>query len=113
MLEHLQIASKWLTPSIYADIVEERNSMRKCGYPLCSNSLEPMTEKSKYRIAYQEKKVYEIQNSLRYCSTECNQKSNIYSQSLDESHPSSRKIAATLEDRNISSGNLFLCYRFV
>ncbi|KAI3997377.1 hypothetical protein MKX01_003180 [Papaver californicum] len=56
----------------YEDVVTERSISNVCGYPLCKNSL-PLERprKGRYRISLKEHKVYDLQETYMYCSSEC------------------------------------------
>ncbi|XP_026400807.1 putative RNA polymerase II subunit B1 CTD phosphatase RPAP2 homolog [Papaver somniferum] len=56
----------------YEDVVTERSISNLCGYPLCINSL-PLQRprKGRYRISLKDHKVYDLQETYMYCSSQC------------------------------------------
>ena len=48
-----------ITPSHYADVVEERNIEHLCGYPPCGTRMGPATAQ-KYHISLEKKQVYDL-----------------------------------------------------
>ncbi|XP_026387828.1 putative RNA polymerase II subunit B1 CTD phosphatase RPAP2 homolog [Papaver somniferum] len=56
----------------YEDVVTERSISNLCGYPLCNNSL-PLERprKGRYRISLKDHKVYDLQETYMYCSSQC------------------------------------------
>ncbi|KAH8249724.1 hypothetical protein KR032_011787, partial [Drosophila birchii] len=57
-------------PSNYADVVDERDINKLCGYPLCSNLLEKVP-KQKYAISVSKNKVYDLTERKKFCSGYC------------------------------------------
>lgn len=83
----LQAAGKVLTRSEYADVVTERTIVNLCGYPLCTHPLpENFPHKGRYRISLREHKVYDLQETRLFCSSDC----LVSSQSFAASLPSDR-----------------------
>lgn len=58
-------------PSDYDDLIEERNIVHKCGYPLCPlpNKLQPT--KAKFRVLDKGRRIVETKQLERFCSDEC------------------------------------------
>ncbi|KAF8441879.1 Rtr1/RPAP2 family-domain-containing protein [Terfezia claveryi] len=58
-------------PSDYDDLIEERNIVHKCGYPLCplQNKLQPT--KAKFRVLDKGRRIVETKQLERFCSDEC------------------------------------------
>ena len=58
-------------PSDYDDLIEERNIVHKCGYPLCplQNKLRPT--KAKFRVLDKGRRIVETKQLERFCSDEC------------------------------------------
>ncbi|KAF8416974.1 Rtr1/RPAP2 family-domain-containing protein [Tirmania nivea] len=58
-------------PSDFDDLIEERNIVRKCGYPLCplQNKLQPT--KVKFRVLDKGRRIVETKQLERFCSDEC------------------------------------------
>ncbi|KAI3934674.1 hypothetical protein MKX01_012214 [Papaver californicum] len=65
-------AGSLISKKDYEDVVTERSISNVCGYPLCKNSL-PLERprKGRYRISLKEHKVYDLQETYMYCSSEC------------------------------------------
>ncbi|KAF5199567.1 Rna polymerase ii subunit b1 ctd phosphatase rpap2-like protein [Thalictrum thalictroides] len=67
-------AGSLISRSDYEDVVIERSISNHCGYPLCNNSLplpSDRTRKGRYRISLKEHKVYDLNETYMYCSTDC------------------------------------------
>ncbi|XP_054743369.1 putative RNA polymerase II subunit B1 CTD phosphatase RPAP2 homolog [Anastrepha obliqua] len=54
----------------YDDVVDERNILMLCGYPLCRKELENVPTK-KYQISTTKNKVYDITDRKKFCSSTC------------------------------------------
>ncbi|KAF8933389.1 RNA polymerase II associated protein 2 [Haplosporangium gracile] len=67
--ETLGEAANRIKQSHYREIIEERNTAKLCGYPLCARS--PRDIKGKFRISLQERKVFDISVLKQYCSSTC------------------------------------------
>ncbi|GMI74830.1 hypothetical protein HRI_001152300 [Hibiscus trionum] len=74
-----------ISRSDYEDVVTERSISDTCGYPLCQNPLpsEPRRRGS-YRISLKEHRVYDLQETSRFCSADCLINSRAFSGSLQE-----------------------------
>ncbi|XP_016961652.1 putative RNA polymerase II subunit B1 CTD phosphatase RPAP2 homolog [Drosophila biarmipes] len=59
-----------INPPNYADIVDEREINKLCGYPLCSSTLENIP-KQKYSISASKNKVYDLTERKKFCSGYC------------------------------------------
>ena len=58
-----------IVPGHYTDIVEERNIVSLCGYPLCTNPLGPQPLQ-RYHISLAQKKVFDLtQRKVSYSGT--------------------------------------------
>jgi hypothetical protein len=105
-VEMLMESKLWFQPQHYADVIEERANIRKCGYPLCENSIQiPNTERVQYRIDYKNKQIFSIEESKFYCSTKCLEESLLFKASLDTSNPVTRPVAKSLLDENNVGGD--------
>lgn len=81
--EQLKAAGRVLTQSEYADVVTERTIVNLCGYPLCKHPLpESFPRKGRYRISLREHKVYDLQETRLFCSTDCLMSSQSFAASL-------------------------------
>ncbi|KAI5079768.1 hypothetical protein GOP47_0005247 [Adiantum capillus-veneris] len=81
--DKLRAAGKVLTHSEYTDVVTERSIVDMCGYPLCANSLPSnFPHKGRYRIALREHKVYDLQETRLFCSSDCLVASKTFAASL-------------------------------
>lgn len=58
-------------PTDFDDLIEERNIIHKCGYPLCPlpNKLQPT--KAKFRILDKGRRIVEAKQLERFCGDEC------------------------------------------
>lgn len=74
-----------ISRSDYEDVVTERSISNTCGYPLCQNPLpsEPR-RRGRYRISLNEHRVYDLQETSRFCSTDCLINSRVFAGSLQE-----------------------------
>lgn len=69
----------------YNDVVTERTIAEMCGYPLCANSLpSERPRKGRYRISLKEHKVYDLQETYMYCSSNCLINSRAFAANLEE-----------------------------
>ncbi|KAF9432478.1 RNA polymerase II associated protein 2 [Entomortierella beljakovae] len=75
-------AANRIKKSHYQEIVDERNIGDLCGYPLCSD--QPRSIKGKYRISLNERKVYDISELKKYCSSTCLSASRWFESQLTE-----------------------------
>ncbi|KAF9938846.1 RNA polymerase II associated protein 2 [Mortierella alpina] len=62
-------AANRIKQSHYIEVIEERNIVKLCGYPLCSRP--PRDIKGKFRISLHERKVFDISVLKQYCSSTC------------------------------------------
>jgi len=74
---------RWIDPTFYQDIVEERSGNNVCGYALCGESVN--THSSKFRISCSFNKVFEVDERNKYCSDVCYRRSTFVAFQLDES----------------------------
>ncbi|GMI88900.1 hypothetical protein HRI_002559300 [Hibiscus trionum] len=74
-----------ISRSDYEDVVTERSISNSCGYPLCPNLLpsEPR-RRGRYRISLKEHRVYDLQETSRFCSADCLINSRAFAGSLQE-----------------------------
>ncbi|XP_072975505.1 putative RNA polymerase II subunit B1 CTD phosphatase RPAP2 homolog [Typha angustifolia] len=82
---HLLAAGAVLSGPDYDDVVTERNIANLCGYPLCpyplpSSSSRP--RKGRFRIALREHRVYDLEETYKYCSPSCLVESKAFAASL-------------------------------
>ncbi|RYH30285.1 hypothetical protein EON65_05575 [archaeon] len=92
----LEESRKWFQARHAEEVVEERQCAEICGYPLCNKSLKKLSAKAKFRIDYGNKKIYEIEKSALYCSSNCLERSEFWIRSLDITLPYSRPAAKVL-----------------
>ncbi|XP_072016330.1 putative RNA polymerase II subunit B1 CTD phosphatase RPAP2 [Amphiura filiformis] len=76
--------AKFITPSHYTDVVQERAIVKQCGYPICNNPLTSVP-KQKYHISMKTNKVYDITDRKNFCSAYCYKASKYYCTQLSES----------------------------
>lgn len=74
---------RWIDPTFYQDIVEERSGNNVCGYALCGERVN--THSSKFRISCSFNKVFEVDERNKYCSDVCYRRSTFVAFQLDES----------------------------
>ncbi|XP_009696734.1 PREDICTED: putative RNA polymerase II subunit B1 CTD phosphatase RPAP2, partial [Cariama cristata] len=77
-------SGKFITPSHYKDIVDERSIIKLCGYPLCQNKLENVP-KQKYRISTKTNRVYDITERKCFCSNFCYRASKYFEGQISKS----------------------------
>ncbi|XP_009954591.1 PREDICTED: putative RNA polymerase II subunit B1 CTD phosphatase RPAP2, partial [Leptosomus discolor] len=82
--EFLLNSGKFITPSHYKDIVDERSIIKLCGYPLCQNKLENVP-KQKYRISTKTNRVYDITERKCFCSNFCYRASKYFEAQISKS----------------------------
>ncbi|KAK1879084.1 putative RNA polymerase II subunit B1 CTD phosphatase rpap2 [Dissostichus eleginoides] len=62
--------AKFITPTNYKDVIEERFIAKMCGYPICSIKLGKIPTQ-RYQISTKTNKVYDITERKCYCSNFC------------------------------------------
>lgn len=74
-----------ISQSGYEDFVTERSISNICSYPLCRNPLpsEPR-RRGRYRSSLKEHRVYDLQETNRFCSADCLINSRAFAGSLQE-----------------------------
>ncbi|NXG63500.1 RPAP2 phosphatase, partial [Hemiprocne comata] len=77
-------SGKFITPSHYKDIIDERSIIKLCGYPLCQNKLENVP-KQKYRISTKTNRVYDITERKCFCSNFCYRASKYFEAQISKS----------------------------
>ncbi|NWI75732.1 RPAP2 phosphatase, partial [Dryoscopus gambensis] len=82
--EFLLNCGKYIAPSHYKDIVDERSIIKRCGYPLCQNKLENVP-KQKYRISTKTNRVYDITERKCFCSNFCYRASKYFEAQISKS----------------------------
>ncbi|KAK3604385.1 hypothetical protein CHS0354_011871 [Potamilus streckersoni] len=82
--EFLTDVAHYITPSHYADVVEERGIANQCGYPLCPNQLGNVPKK-KFHISTKTNKVYDISQRKNFCSNRCYQASILFEKQISSS----------------------------
>ncbi|XP_062992459.1 putative RNA polymerase II subunit B1 CTD phosphatase RPAP2 [Elgaria multicarinata webbii] len=82
--EFLVNCGKFITPSHYKDVVEERLIIKVCGYPICRNRLQNVP-KQKYRISTKTNKVYDITERKCFCSNFCYRASKYFEGQIPKS----------------------------
>ncbi|CAH8382077.1 unnamed protein product [Eruca vesicaria subsp. sativa] len=81
----LSSARALMSQSDYEDVVTERNIAKLCGYPLCRNSLpSDVSRRGKYRVSLKEHRVYDVEESRKFCSAGCLVISRGFGKSLEE-----------------------------
>ncbi|XP_014513955.1 putative RNA polymerase II subunit B1 CTD phosphatase RPAP2 homolog [Vigna radiata var. radiata] len=81
--DQLFAAGSLMSRSDYEDIVTERSITNVCGYPLCCNALpSERPRKGRYRISLKEHKVYDLQETYLFCSSNCVVSSKAFAGSL-------------------------------
>ncbi|KAJ2478890.1 hypothetical protein IWW56_003429 [Coemansia sp. RSA 2131] len=78
----LKQAARYLTPSGFDDVVEERALSGLCGYPLCDRS--PQKIEQRYHISRARKKVFDMTELKQYCGGSCMVGSRFYRHQLLE-----------------------------
>jgi len=91
---HMDAGKKWFQPFHYYDVVDERVADGRCGFPLCDRELS----------LGDSQKLHDADDTRKYCSSACVEKSQIYAHSLDESSPLTRKCIDTLSISESESG---------
>ncbi|CAA7398542.1 unnamed protein product [Spirodela intermedia] len=76
-------AGALLSCADYEDVVVERSIAGLCGYPPCPNPLPPdRSRRGRYRISLSEHKVYDLEETYKFCSETCVVNSRAFSGSL-------------------------------
>eukprot|EP00268_Persea_americana_P003386 TRINITY_DN11027_c0_g1_i2.p1 TRINITY_DN11027_c0_g1~~TRINITY_DN11027_c0_g1_i2.p1 ORF type:complete len:641 (-),score=139.45 TRINITY_DN11027_c0_g1_i2:449-2371(-) len=79
-------AGSLLSRSDYEDVVTERSISNLCGYPLCPNSLpsDRSARKGRFKISREEKKLLDLRETGKYCSSACHAISKTFTASFNE-----------------------------
>lgn len=85
----LLAAGSLISRADYGDVVTERTIAEMCGYPLCTSLLpSERPHKGRYRISLKEHKVYDLQETYMYCSSNCLINSRAFAANLQEERSS-------------------------
>ncbi|CAG8497740.1 3380_t:CDS:2 [Ambispora gerdemannii] len=76
----LQESAKYMQPSHYFEVVEERNAYNLCGFPICTKS--PQEIEGQYRISLRARKIYDVSELKCYCSDRCLLGSRVFAAQL-------------------------------
>ncbi|KAE8732791.1 F2P16.20-like protein isoform 2 [Hibiscus syriacus] len=106
-------SSSLISRSDYEDVVTERSISNACGYPICPNPLpsEPR-RRGRYRISLKEHRVYDLQETSRFCSPDCLINSRAFAGSLQEercsvlNHAKLNAILSLFEDVDLGDKGL-------
>ncbi|URD90287.1 phosphoprotein phosphatase [Musa troglodytarum] len=80
---HLLAVATLLSRSDYEDVVVELSIADVCGYPLCRNPLPSDRQKrGRYRISLREHRVYDLEETYKYCCEACVVSSRAFSATL-------------------------------
>ena len=108
--EKLIATTPWLNPVNYSDIVEERFSMKLCGYILCPNKLINIP-KHKYHISVATRQVFDLSERKKFCSNQCFKESEYFAGQLSKEPIWERNISdvptiqfLTKTDRKVDVG---------
>ncbi|XP_073499291.1 putative RNA polymerase II subunit B1 CTD phosphatase RPAP2 isoform X2 [Phyllobates terribilis] len=88
--DFLTDCARFISPSYYKDVVEERSIIKICGYPVCSNKLENVP-KQRYKISTKTNKVYDITERKCFCSNFCYRASKYYETQIPQTPVWSRE----------------------
>ena len=99
-----EMGKQWLQPRHFSEIVEERSMEGICGYPACSKKINKNASTSipTLRISYKEKRLYEVDGSVKFCCSACLKLAASYEASLEDTNPAGRDVAQALLE-NIES----------
>ncbi|KAK1280831.1 hypothetical protein QJS04_geneDACA004647 [Acorus gramineus] len=96
----LLAAGSLLSRPDYEDVVVERSISGLCGYPVCGRSLpSDRPRKGRYRISLSEHRVYDLQETYKYCSSGCLVSSRAFSSSLEDGRPVDAAVDPAKIDR--------------
>ena len=70
-----------LNPTNYSDIIEERFSMKLCGYILCVNQLKSIP-RHKYHISVKTKQVFDLSERKKFCCDQCYKASDFFASQI-------------------------------
>ncbi|KAG1338847.1 putative RNA polymerase II subunit B1 CTD phosphatase RPAP2 [Cocos nucifera] len=78
----------------YENVVVERSIADQCGYPLCRNPLpHDRPRKGRYRVSLREHKVYDLEETYKYCSPACIIASRAFAGSLSMERSSDLSVS--------------------
>ena len=71
--QYLRKCVSLLSKSDYEDLNTERSLAKVCGYPLCDNMLNDVSNKSqqKFKIDYKKRKIFRMDQRILFCSVQC------------------------------------------
>ncbi|EGC33054.1 hypothetical protein DICPUDRAFT_37287 [Dictyostelium purpureum] len=96
----------YLQDSHFKDIVVERSTSLKCGYPCCGKSIDSKKIlNQKYKISIKEQKVYNVEELSMFCSSDCLIKSKLFESTLDSTAVYLRKVNGTSKQPTTPSNN--------
>ncbi|KAG8555697.1 hypothetical protein GDO81_017783 [Engystomops pustulosus] len=101
--DFLMDCAKFISPSHYKDIIEERSIIMICGYPICKNKLENVP-KQKYKISTKTNKVYDITERKCFCSNFCYRASKYYETQIPKTPVWSRDEESPLVIKLLQEG---------
>lgn len=88
---YLDVSRDWFTKVHFQVVIEERNTERKCGYPLCKNICPgPIPS-----VLHMGKVVHDCEEDS-FCSSRCMHFSRVFQESLLDSNPCTREVARSL-----------------
>lgn len=85
----MKFLSRFITPEVYEELIQERIINKKCGYAMCSNP--PARIKDNFSKSFKESKLLPYNYLNSYCSKLCFQKSEIYKAQLSSEALFARK----------------------
>lgn len=87
--DHLFAAAYLISRSDYEDVVVELSIEGICGYPLCRKPLpSDRQRKGRYRISMREHKVFDLEETYKYCSEACVVSSRAFASTLSKERSS-------------------------
>uniref|UniRef100_A0A8B9CE71 RNA polymerase II subunit B1 CTD phosphatase RPAP2 homolog n=1 Tax=Anser brachyrhynchus TaxID=132585 RepID=A0A8B9CE71_9AVES len=104
-LAFLECRKRYITPSHYKDIVDERSIIKLCGYPICQNKLENVP-KQKYRISTKTNRVYDITERKCFCSNFCYRASKYFEAQISKIHFEDSGEEVKLRDEAIKASDI-------
>lgn len=82
-MQDLKVGEELICKRDYDSIAQERQILKLCGYPVCSNNL-TKEWRQRYQISLRDKRIYDVEVRKLYCSVNCMDASIKYREHIPE-----------------------------
>lgn len=99
-------AARFIHPTHFDDVLEERSNDLRCAYPCCDGRLRAFKPGQKFHISHRDRRVYSARTVNRYCSEACASEAAKYMRALSRVPVSQRDtLDADLNPKVQGSGS--------